>query len=347
MKNQELTLFKESGLIECEGISSALQRKLYNFLLFHAKKTYYYKDEEYWDSAGFDGKDTANNFANYLGLRSNEFEIQIKELVNFFGSEINEAYALELVHDLFVKEIEFNILKKDKYSEWEKGRRLSHAITEFEFFPRTKVLKYSLPSPVFKVLGQESDLPFAKINLLSLLRLRSKFSIILYEIFQDYADAPKIPKIPLEKIKKLFGLRQGYAFCDIDRRCLKPAIDEINKTNDIPFSASYEVCRRGQTPVAIQFKITKKNREINNNNDLNEKSMTPSQVNSVYLTGSHTLDGINKQNQEVNDNNMTEINKWKPTEELRKFAEKYLLEHPDSPQAKILKTRYILPKLNI
>ena len=81
IKNQELILHKESALIECEGIFSALQRKLYNLLLFNAKKKYYYKDEEYWEHNGEDGADKGWNFRNYLLLRENKFRVHIKDLI--------------------------------------------------------------------------------------------------------------------------------------------------------------------------------------------------------------------------------------------------------------------------
>ena len=286
---EELILFKESGLISCEGIFSALQRKLYNFLLFYAKKTYFYKNEEYWDSAGFDGADTANNFSNYFGLRSNEFEISLKELLNFFHFEINEAYALELIKDLFQKEIAFNILGKDKLGKWKKGHRFSHAITEFTFFPENKAIKYSLPMVVFNAISQESDnIPFAKINLLLVQRLRSKFSIIFYEVFQDYAGAVRIPKIPLEKFKKLLGVKQGYTFRDFKKRCIDPAIAEINRVDDIPFTAGYEIIRNGQTPIAIQLKISKKyepkiTNNAEQNQELTENNITDRNMNAVHV----------------------------------------------------------------
>ena len=318
---EKLILHKESALIACDGVFTGLERKFYNFLLFHAKKTYFYKDEEYWDSAGFDGADTANNFANYFELRSNEFEISLKELLNFFNFEINEAYALELIKDIFQKEIAFNILEKDKVGKWKQGHRFSHAITEFTFFPENKVIKYSLPAPVFSAISQESDnIPFAKINLLVSRELKSKFAAIIYEIISDYLNAPKIPEIKLGKFKKLLGLKENYAFCDLKRRCLDPALSEINENPYINFSAKYEIIRNGQTPTAVKFKISKNSKpKINNNND-------------------------ELKNHKIVLNNSIELKKYRPTQEQKELAIAYLSAHPDHLQADILRERYGIKK---
>ena len=350
MKNHELILYKESALIECEGIFSALQRKLYNLLLFNAKKKYYYKDEEYWEQNGEDGADKGWNFRNYLFLRENKFNLKIKDLIKYFDNEINENYAFKLIKELFEKEIEFNILKKDKSGKWNTGRRFSHAITEFEL--RNGTIEYSLPSPIYDVLIQESDkLPFAKINLKIATNMQSKYSLIIYELVEDYINSPAIPAINIDKLRKLFGVKENYAFCDIQKRCLKPAIKEINNMNDVPFIVEYEVIRQGQTPTAIKFKTKNKKDDVNTvhvtdsntlsekdeqNQKLNEKSMTENKVNTVYLTESNTFNQKDEENQEL-------IKKWTPTEELKEWAKKYIDEHPNLPihQVEEIKKRYL------
>jgi ParB family chromosome partitioning protein len=52
-------------------------------------------------------------------------------------------------------------------------------------------------------------------------------------------------------------------------------------------------------------KLQKKEENSNNNDDLNDKSMTENKVNSVYLTDSNTFDKNTEQNQEVNEENIT------------------------------------------
>ena len=356
MKNRELVLYKESALIECEGIFSALQRKLYNLLLFNAKKKYYYKDEDYWELNGADGADKGWNFRNYLYLRENKFNLHIKDLAKYFDCEINENYALKLIKELFNKEIEFNILNKDKSGKWHEGRRFSHAITEFEFVNGT--IEYSLPSPIYDVLAQDSDnlLPFAKIDLQSATTLQSKYSLIIYELVEDYINSPAIPAVSIEKLKKLFGLSEKYEFKNIIARCLKPALKELNSMNDVHFSVDYEVCRSGRTPTGVKFKIKNKKDDVNTvhltysntfsqkdekNQEVKEKSMTENKVNTVYLTESNTFNQKDEENQEVNNENITD-NKWQPTEELREMAANILASCSFLPeeQKQILKKRY-------
>ena len=258
-QTKELILFKESGLIECEGVFTALERQFYNLLLFIAKKQYFYKDKEYWNQNGWDGKDKINNSENYFELRKNKFKTNIKELASFFsglaGKEINEAKAAEQILNLYEKKLQFNIFKKNKSLEaW----LFTHAIPELKI-AKSGDIEYSLPLIVFEQLSQQNGvyISFAKLNLLVCLHMKSKFAGILYEILQDYIESPKIPKIALKEIKKLFGLKENYAFFNIRRECLEPAVKEINANPNIPFTVKFEVIRAGQTPVAVKFKIEK------------------------------------------------------------------------------------------
>ena len=254
-QTKELILFKESGLIECEGVFTALERQFYNLLLFIAKKQYFYKDKEYWNQNGWDGKDKINNSENYFELRKNKFKTNIKELASFFsglaGKEINEAKATEQILNLYEKKLQFNIFKKNKSLEaW----LFTHAIPELKI-AKSGDIEYSLPLIVFEQLSQQNGvyISFAKLNLLVCLHMKSKFAGILYEILQDYIKSPKIPKIALKEIKKLFGLKENYAFFNIRRECLEPAVKEINANPNIPFTVKFEIIRQGQTPVALKF----------------------------------------------------------------------------------------------
>ena len=355
MNKKSFILHKQSGLIECEGVSTVLERKIYDILLFIARKQYYYKDDEYWNAAGFDGQDRNCNADNYFKLKNNEFKISIKELKIFFsmfGTEINEADVYSLIWSLHKRELKFNILGKDKsFAAW----RFTTALPELEIGIAGEI-KYSLPSLIFKELSQQNSvsLLFAKLNLSICLRLRSKFALILYEFLEDYSESPAVPKITIPDLKKLFGLKENYAFYDIVRKCLAPAITEINKNQNIPFSAAYDIIRNGQTPTAVKFTIKnqeKKAENSNNNDNLNEKSITPKNKNSVLVTKNHTLNQEQEQNQKLKENNMTDSNmngvhvrvpepEWEPTAEQREKARAYLASYPNTPQREILRKRY-------
>ena len=356
-QTKELIFFKESGLIECEGVFTTDERKIYNFLLFIAKKQYFYKDDEYWEQNGWDGMEKSNNSLNYFELRENKFKITIKELVSYFsglgGKEINESKAAEQIWNLHKKELKFNIFKKDKLEAW----LFATAIPELK--PTVSGdIEYSLPSVVFKQLSQVNGvhLPFAKLDLLICLHVKSKFTGILYEVFQDYIKSPKIPKISIEKLKKLFGLKENYTFFNIKRKCLGPAVKEINANPDIPFEVEYSVIRKGQTPESVQFTISqkvnsvylpdsnKKNKIQEQNQEFTIKSITPSNKNSVLVTENHTLNQIPEQNKEITENNMTDSQAERvpvlPIEEVRKIFSKISFNNLPAAELKKLRERY-------
>ncbi|MCL4496518.1 MAG: replication initiation protein [Deltaproteobacteria bacterium] len=260
-KTKELILYKESALIQSEWTFSLLQRKFYDVIIYLARKQYFYKDYEYWNNAGYDGMDKNNNSINYAYFRKNKFRINKKELFALASEkEINEKDAEVLIYELYKKEIKYNILGKDKSGVWEKGTGYTHAIPEMKFFK--DYIEISLPEPIYDVLSQEiKPLSFAKLDILILRRFKSKFAIIIYEILSDYTNSPQIPKIPIDNLKKLFGVGKDYTITNLKKRCLDPAVAEINQIPNIDFTASYDIIRRRQTPLEIQFK-TEKNQEI-------------------------------------------------------------------------------------
>lgn len=274
-KKEDLILFKESALIACDGALSLLERKVYNVLLYNARKTYFYKDDEYWEVNGTDGDDKGWNFRNYLNLRKNKFNIEVKNLKELANArEINDTDLNKIIDNLMRARVRTNILKKDKNEIWEEEEL-------FVLLPAIKKIKpqktntiqmliYAIPDKIFQIISQEQDiLPFAKINLEIQKKLKSKYSLILYEIIADYRNSYKIPKIPIITFRKLMGISDNYRFDNITRKCLKPAIEELKL---IGIDIKYEIIREKQTPIAIQLsygnnseKIFKKNKnqEIN------------------------------------------------------------------------------------
>ena len=261
-KKKDLILFKESALIACEGALSLLQRKLYNALLFYARQTYFYKDKNYWDANGYDGMDESNNFRNYAGLRENNFEINIKDLVELTGSrEINEKDLEKNLDDLVGKKVEVNILKKDKNEEWieETLFVLLPRITKIKrLWGKNKVLEkinYSIPDIIFDVISQslQKNLWFGKIDMEVQKTFRSKYSITLYEFLSDYRSAMKVPALTIKQIRKLFGLAEKYRFNDIRKRCIEPAVNEINENKNIPFKINFKIKKEKKPLILIQF----------------------------------------------------------------------------------------------
>ncbi len=349
MKNQELILYKESGLIECDAPLTVLQEKLYNGLLYHARKTMFYRGEEYWQ------ENPGSNYSNDVSYDhiKNKFEINLNELARISNNKtINSSEAQARIVELMSIKAEYNILQKDKNNEW----------TSFVLIPEVSVVGgrvfYSLPPWYFDKLKlwkiKGSPAPFAKVNMKVQSLFNSRYALRLYQVLLDFYGSPYgIPTIDLAELRRILGIttKKFKRFIDFKKNCLEQALDEINNNPLINFNVDFAVRRSGQTPTGIKFKIRNKKDDVNTvhvtysntlsekdeqNQILNEKSMTENKVNTVYLTLSHIFSKKNEQNQEV-------IEKWTPTPELKELAEKFIAAHPNLPadQIKKMKKRYL------
>ena len=263
---EEKILFKESALIECDWTGLSLtQRKVYNALLFFAKQQYFYKDKEYWEQNGDEGADKKYNFKNYSNLRDNKFKIAIKDIVELSGQrELNENDLMKSIDELHRKHVNVNLLKKDKSGHWNETERMFYLIPDIEISATRTEIIYELPSLIFDIISQnqESDrnVTFAKIDMHVQKSFKSKFSLILYEIIQDYINAPQFPSIDISTLKKMLGVADKYnnnfrAF----NRNITPAVNEIN--DKIKDKITYKIVKDGRRAIAIEFtKIAKQER---------------------------------------------------------------------------------------
>lgn len=266
-KNKEETiLYKESALIASDWTGlSLLQRKLYNALLFWARKQYFYKDKEYWEQNAETGADKGWNFRNYSSLRENQFKITIKDLSSLANQmEINEAHLVHEIEKLHKKHITLNLLSKDKTGHWDKSESMFYLI-QYLKIGKNEVI-YEIPYLIFDLISQNQDcdknIPFAKIDMLIQRTFKSKFSAILYEIAQDYINAEQFPVIDVSKLKKIFGVGKKYKkFGNFRLRCLDPAIKEVNEKIKC-YAITYELIRDGHAVKALKFIKTAANAPV-------------------------------------------------------------------------------------
>jgi len=100
---------------------------------------------------------------------------------------------------------------------------------------------------------------FGKINLVVIKSLRSRYSIALYELAEDYINA-QIPKMTIEKFRELMGLEKGqyYKFSMFKKYVIDVAVNEINDRENINFTITYELEKIGQKITHIKFIVHKK-----------------------------------------------------------------------------------------
>jgi hypothetical protein len=112
--------------------------------------------------------------------------------------------------------------------------------------------------------------------MLILKQFKSKYSIILYELAEDYksnrSSKVKIPKMELEKFRKLMGIKetQYKDFRNLRIKVIEQAISEINEKTDLIIS--YEVTKRGRKVTHIDFTTIRKNKLLLSDKEEIEKN---------------------------------------------------------------------------
>ncbi len=229
MNSNEIIIDKNSSSIQISNKISSTQRKCYNYMLKIAK----------------------NEFQKNKNARV--FTILADELLLFFkiGSE-NHTYLKNELEVLNRTQIRYNILGKNKRSKESGAFTL---ISEFKYLKG--VIKYSFPHTIEQMILNPKM--FGKINLVVIKSLRSKYSIALYELAEDYINA-QIPKMSIEKFRELMGIEehQYYKFATLKKYVIDIAVDEINDRENISFSLSYKLEKQGRATTSIKFTIHKK-----------------------------------------------------------------------------------------
>jgi plasmid replication initiation protein len=130
------------------------------------------------------------------------FTVSADELLVFFniGNQNYSRLRTEL-EVLNRTQIRYNILKKNRKSKISGAFTL---ISEFEY--ERGVITYSFPHKIRNMILNPKM--FGKINLVVIKSLRSRYSIALYELAEDYLNV-QIPKMTIEKFRELMGLITG------------------------------------------------------------------------------------------------------------------------------------------
>ena len=229
MNTNEIIIDKNSSSIQISNKITAIQRKCYNYMLKIAK----------------------NEFQKDKSVKI--FSVSAEELLIFFGiGDNNYSRLKEELSILNRTQIQYNILGKNKRS------KLFGAFTLISAFEYSKgMISYSFPEKILDMILNPKM--FGKINLIVIKSLRSRYSIALYELAEDYLNA-QIPKMTIEKFRELMGVEDGqyYKFSMLKKRIIDVAVNEINDRENISFKVSYELEKKGQKITHIKFTIHKK-----------------------------------------------------------------------------------------
>ena len=229
MNTNEIIIDKDSSSIQISNKITAIQRKSYNYMLKIAKNEFKKNPEK------------------------QVFRVTAEELLVFF--EIGDQNYSRLKNELEIlnrTQIRYNILKKNKKSKIFGAFTL---ISEFEY--ERGIITYSFPHKIRNMILNPKM--FGKINLVVIKSLRSRYSIALYELAEDYLNA-QIPKMTIEKFRDLMGLEEGqyYKFSMFKKYVIDVAVNEINDRENINFTITYELEKKGQKITHIKFIVHKK-----------------------------------------------------------------------------------------
>jgi len=229
MNTNEIIIDKHSSSIQISNKITAVQRKSYNYMLKIAK----------------------NEFKKNSNVR--KFRVTADELLIFFGiGSENYSFLKRELSILHKTSVTYNLLGKNQRSkEWGSFSLIAG------FTYKKGIIEYSFPHQIEEMILNPKM--FGKINLVAIKGLRSRYSIALYELAEDYINV-QIPKISLDIFKELIGLEKGQysSIKDFKKRVIDVAIEEINRSDNISFSLSYEMIKTGRKITHIKFTIHKK-----------------------------------------------------------------------------------------
>ena len=175
MNSNEIIIDKNSSSIQISNKISSTQRKCYNYMLKIAK----------------------NDLTKNKNLKT--FRVTAEELLVFFnmGRE-NHSYLKQELITLSETKVVYNILGKNKkYKKWGSF----HLIAGFEY--DNGVVKYSFPHQIEEMILNPKM--FGKINLVIIKSLKSRYSIALYELAEDYINA-QIPNMKIEDLELILAI---------------------------------------------------------------------------------------------------------------------------------------------
>ena len=242
MKKNAVVLQKPSGTIAIRVDLNAVQRKFYDALLYIAKQDLR-KD-----------KSKSTFTVPFLWLK----EILNRDERNKIDR--NNKYYIDTLIEIKKKNVEYNILNKEKGTEITGWVSLMSALYVEKKVKDGEVRKvvFELPEAIKKSLLDPKGI-YANINLVIIRGLSSKYAIILYELVKDY-ERVEIPEMTMQEFRKIFGIEEKYKdrVDNLKSKVLDVAANELNDNENINFLVSYELKKTGPKYTHIKFHVKPK-----------------------------------------------------------------------------------------
>lgn len=182
----------------------------------------------------------------------NEYEFSITEFARVCGVEIGGK-----TYDLVKNEIQ-SLADKSMWLQMDNGTEALVRWIAKARIDKTGYIQVKLDDDLKPYLLQLTT-NFTKYQLLFAIRLKSKYSIRLFELAHSIhfdKTKPYTRRYELEEFKQLLGAETYTEYKDFKKRVLKPAIEEINKYSDIIIELNKVVS--GHKIIAIELVVSSK-----------------------------------------------------------------------------------------
>lgn len=216
-----LTFTKHSAIIQISSTMSASARKVYNVLLFEAKR------------------EQRKNKDNLLKF----YSVDIEHIKRYTAIQ-KTSHVIECIKELAGMQVANNVLNKDKNKVWGTFALISNAEIEND------IVMFKLPYVVVETFNGEK--PYATIDMAIIKGLKSKYAINLYEFLEDYKGIKKIT-VQLPKLRELMGIsdKQYLRYADFNKRVLSVAIEEVK--DKTPYNVKATPIIKKRKVVALEF----------------------------------------------------------------------------------------------
>jgi len=236
--NQLISILPEKSI-------NLIQQKSYNIFLRNAQRKVKFSDKY----------KSVDKEKRYI------FKIPCKELKQKAG--LGKKYYKEIKEELKkLIQIIVEVVDSENKENWA-AFSLLESIEKID-----DIFEYSLNWRIIKALKEHNF--FTSLDLMQIRELKSKYSVVLYELairYQKY----KIPKMSIEELRKRTGTENKYKqFYNFRRRVLDVACEEISEKTDINLFYSTE--KRGRRIAFIDFKIEKKPEELPRSIEVKEQA---------------------------------------------------------------------------
>lgn len=198
------------------------------------------------------------------------YSMRMADLAGLIGYVPKKSEIWNDLNALKNETIAFNALGKDGQSEKYGAGFIS------EWKVSNSFIRFKFPSFLEKVMrGLEA--PKAMFTLLNweiFNHFTGKYEAIIYKLCKDYVGVGRTPEMELGKFREYIGVKttEYPKFEDLNKWCIKRAVEAINKSEIADISVSPEFSRAGRKVTGLYFTVKHKKQTVMQFADLDTES---------------------------------------------------------------------------